>query len=345
MALVDHHQEVLREVVQQAVGLFAGLAPVEVAGVVLDPLAGSGLADHIDVVERPLAEAVRLDHAEAREPFLEFLLYRDDRLLFHLIGGDEVPRRVDEEVVHRLEPLSRYLVDLADPVDLVPEEFDPDDVVEVAGDDIDGVALHAEPARHEFELVSLELDVDESPDDVVPPHPVADLHLEPHPLEVRGVPETVDAGDRSDDDGVGAGEDRGGGRKPHLLDLGVDLGVFLDVKVALRDVGLGLVVVVVGDEVLHPVIGEERLELVVELGGKRLVVGYDECGLLDLLDDVCYRERLPRARDPEEGLVPLVAGKAVAEFPDRVGLRSGRLEVSLEVKFRHGATVFFLRVL
>jgi len=41
----------------------------------------------------------------------------------------------------------------------------------------------------------------------------------------------------------------------------VDRAVLLDVEVARRDVGLGLVVVVVADEVLDRVLGEELAEL------------------------------------------------------------------------------------
>jgi len=46
-----------------------------------------------------------------------------------------------------------------------------------------------------------------------------------------------------------------------LLDIGVDP----------RHIGFGLVVVVVGDEILDRVVGEEALELAVELRGERLV--------------------------------------------------------------------------
>jgi hypothetical protein len=49
----------------------------------------------------------------------------------------------------------------------------------------------------------------------------------------------------------------------HPVDLLVDLGFLLDEGVGARDVGLGLVVVVVGDEILHRVLGEEALELAV----------------------------------------------------------------------------------
>src|SRR5215210_3940400 len=48
---------------------------------------------------------------------------------------------------------------------------------------------------------------------------------------------------------------------PQPVDLVVDRRVLLDVGVGGGEVGLGLVVVVVGDEVLDPVLGKELTEL------------------------------------------------------------------------------------
>ena len=68
------------------------------------------------------------------------------------------------------------------------------------------------------------------------------------------------------------------------VDLVVDRRVLLDVGVARRHVGLGLVVVVVADEVLDPVVGEELAELVGQLGGQRLVGRDHQRRALHLLD-------------------------------------------------------------
>jgi hypothetical protein len=62
------------------------------------------------------------------------------------------------------------------------------------------------------------------------------------------------------------------------VDVVVPRGVLLDVEVGLRDVRLGLVVVVVRDEVLDRVVREELPQLVAELGGERLVVRDQERG-------------------------------------------------------------------
>ena len=49
-----------------------------------------------------------------------------------------------------------------------------------------------------------------------------------------------------------------GGGEAQLVELVVDGGFLFDVDVARRDVGFGLVVIVIADEVLDRVVGEER---------------------------------------------------------------------------------------
>ena len=76
----------------------------------------------------------------------------------------------------------------------------------------------------------------------------------------------------------------------------------LDEGVGARDVGLGLVVVVVGDEILDRVVREEFLELGIELRGQRLVGREDQGRALRLLDHLGHGEGLARAGDAEQHL-------------------------------------------
>ena len=61
------------------------------------------------------------------------------------------------------------------------------------------------------------------------------------------------------------------GRMAQLIDLVVDLGILFDVGIARGDIGLGLVVVVIGNKVLDGVLGKEFLELGVELSRQGLI--------------------------------------------------------------------------
>ena len=104
----------------------------------------------------------------------------------------------------------------------------------------------------------------------------------------------------ADDDGVAALEEGARGGEAELVQLFVDGGFFFDVEVAGGNVGFGLVVVVVGDEVFDGVVGEEGLELVVELRGEGLVVREDERRAVGLLDDLGHGEGLAGAGDAEQ---------------------------------------------
>ena len=138
---------------------------------------------------------------------------------------------------------------------------------------------------------------------------VAGLHGEGHGRVGLDRADAVDAGHGGDDDDVVALEQRARGGVAHAVDLLVDRGFFLDVGVGARHVGFGLVVVVVGDEVLDRVVGEEALELAVELRRQRLVGRQDQRRALRRGDDVRHGEGLARAGDAEQHLVALLPAR------------------------------------
>ena len=124
------------------------------------------------------------------------------------------------------------------------------------------------------------------------------------------------------------------------VDLLVDRGVLLDVEVAARDVGLGLVVVVVGDEVLDRVVGEERPELVAQLRGERLVVGDHERRALHGLDHAGHRHRLAGAGRAEQRLEALARPHALGQRLDRLRLVGGRREDGVELEGGHACAPY-----
>ena len=283
MRLVDEAEEVVGEVVEQAVGRGARLLAEQDARVVLDTAAVAHLAQHLHVVLRALAQAVRLeDLAVLLEPgaaLVQLAPDLDERALDGRVVGDEVRRRVDGHVRRLLEDLAAHRVEADDLLDLVAPELDADGGVLGGGPDLDRVAAHAELAARGLEVVARVLDVDELAQHLVAVHGLADLQQH-HLLEVvLGRAEAVDAADAGDDDDVAPQEQRSRGGVAQAVDLVVDRRVLLDVEVLRRDVGLRLVVVVVADEVLDRVVRQELAELVAELGRQRLVVGDDQCRL------------------------------------------------------------------
>ena len=87
------------------------------------------------------------------------------------------------------------------------------------------------------------------------------------------------------------------------VDLLVDRTVLLDEGVGARDVGLGLVVVVVRDEELDAVLGQHLFQLGRQLRRQRLVRLEDQRRTLHVFDQPRDRRGLAAAGDALQGLV------------------------------------------
>ncbi len=342
--LVDDAQEVVRKVVQQRRRRLAGRTAGQVARVVLDALAVAELGQHLEIEVRPLSEPLRLEQlavlVEHRQPLVELGPDAVDRRQQlrprrHVVGS-----RVDRQPVELLDGHPAHRIDALDALDLVAPERDPDRGVVVGREDLEHVAAEPEGPRCEVEVGALVLHLGELPEDVV--ERFLDVLFEElqHAEVGLGRPETVDAAHRGDDEHIAPLEERARRRQPHAVDLLVDRGLLLDVGVGRRHVGLGLVVVVVGDEVLDRVVGEKGPELLVELRRQGLVVAEDQGRAVRRLDDLGHGEGLARAGDAEQRLERHPAVDPLHQPLDGFNLITGRLEFGIEDELAHAGTNF-----
>ncbi len=340
MRLVDHHEEVVGEEVEQRVRRGTRLAAVEVAGVVLDPRAEAELLEHLEVERRAHAQSLGFEQLLLRlelfETLLELVLDRADGPLHRLGARDVMRRGKDRHGVQSLDHIAGQRMEHVERLDLIAEHLDADRVLLVHRDDLDRVAADAEVAAREVDVVAVVLHRDELADERVAV--VALPHLQRHHRAhvLLGRAEAVDARHGGDDHDVSAAEQRVRRRVPQTLDLGVDRGVLLDEGVGLRDVRLGLVVVVVADEVLDGVVGHELAELVRQLCREGLVVGEHQGRTLHRLDEPRGRGGLAGARRAEEHDVGLACVDARRQLGDRLRLIAARLVVADDLERSHG---------
>jgi hypothetical protein len=337
--LVYERQHLLAEEVDQRVGRLALFPPRQVPGVVLDAVAVAGLAQHLEVVHRAHPEPLLLEELapgpQPLQPLVQLLLDILYRLL-QLIGRcEEMGRRPYDGAVQVRQHLSGERVHLGYPLDGLAEHVHSHGrLVPVRRVDVDDVAADAELPPVGGDVVALVTDVHQPPEYVLPLVFLPDLDHH-HPVEILiGRPKPVYAGHRRDDYHVGARQERARGPVPEPVDLVVDRGVLLYVGVRARYVRLGLVVVVVGHEILDRVAGKELAELRVQLRGQRLVRREDERRPLDGLDDARHRERLARARHAEQDLVVIFFFKPLDKCRNRRRLVTLRHEPGLELQSR-----------
>ncbi len=232
----------------------------------------------------------------------------DGRLVGGVMGG-----RPDAGVLELRVDLAREGIEMLHRLDLVAEEDGAERALGIGREDLERLAPDPERTAAERLVVARVLHVHELAQDRVAIGHVAPAQHQHLLVVLLRRAHAIDAGHARHHNHVPPAEECGGGGVPEPVDLVVDRGVLLDVEVLARNVCLGLVVVVVGDEVLDGVVGEELPKLVAELRGERLVVRDHERRPLHLLDREGHRGRLARPRDAEERLETLARAEPVDE--------------------------------
>ena len=167
---------------------------------------------------------------------------------------------------------------------------------------VDGVAAHPKFASAEFHVVALVLHADQLRDHIALAQLVAGAQRHDHAVVAFGLANAVDGRDRGHDHHIAPLHDAFGARQPHLLDVLVDRAVFFNEQVALGHIGLGLVIVVITDEILDRVLGEKLTELTVQLRRQRFIGRKHNGWLAYLCNHIGHGEGLARASHAQKGL-------------------------------------------
>ncbi|CRK52076.1 hypothetical protein RHCRD62_30740 [Rhodococcus sp. RD6.2] len=329
MRLVDDEEEVLGEVVDQGRGCRTRGTAVDVTRIVLDSRAEADLLDHLEVVIGAHPQPLRLQQLapilQIGEALLELRLDVAHRALHPFRPRDVVGGREDAQRVDLPDDVTGQRVQVVQGLDLVTEELDAHREFLVRRNDLHGVPANPERAPRERDVVAVVLHVDEQAQECVPRNLDTDLELDrPVQVGLRRA-KTVDARHRRDHDHVAPRQQTRRRRVPQPLDVVVDRRVLLDVGVRLGDVRLGLVVVVVRDEVLDRVVGEHLAQFVGQLRGEGLVRRHHERRTLHLLDQPRRRRGLAGARRTKEHDVLVTVVQPSRELGDRLRLIACRL--------------------
>ena len=214
MALVDEHEVVLGEIVQQRGGRRARRAPLNHPGIILDAVAEADLRQHFQIIGRPLGNALGFDKlvvgAEEGHLIVTFPLNLHHCPLQFFLGRNIMAGGIDGHVVNIPLRNAGNGVNLADPVHLVPEKFHPDGTSRpVGGVDFQGVPPEAELVPGKVQIVPFIPDFRQLFQHIVQrvllPHPQGNNHA----LIVDGVAQTVQAADRGNHDHVPPLKQRG----------------------------------------------------------------------------------------------------------------------------------------
>ena len=313
------------------------------SGVVFNAFAVPYFGEHLQVKPGALLQPLGFDQLALADKLFEAVRQLDldglDRHQHLLARRHIVAAGVDSKARNLLPDAPRERVKQLQGLDLVVEQLHADGHLGVLRrKNINGVAPHAEGAAREIHVVPLVLHAHQLNDHVALAELVARAQRHDHLVVRLGLANTVDRRHRGHDDHIAPLQHALGTRQAHLLNVLIDRGVFFNKQVTLRHIGLGLVVVVVADEVLHRVFGEKLAELAVELRRQRFVGCKHDGRAAQAGNHIGHGEGFARARHAQQGLEHFAVVHAFHQLVNRLGLVTcGRIRlVQLERRVGKG---------
>ena len=190
----------------------------------------------------------------------------------------------------------------------------------IGRENINRIAADTEHVAFKGDVVALIADLDELFHQLLTVFLHARAQGDDHVFVVDGVAQAVDAGHGGHHDDVPPLKEGGGGAVAQALDLVIDCRVLFDIGVRVGDIGLGLVVVVVGNEIFYGVFREKFPEFAAKLGSQGLVVGQHQGRTVELFDDGGHGKGLTGAGDAQQDLLLHPASETLGQLFDGLGL-------------------------
>ena len=207
MRLVDDDQEIVFIKIDEAGRRHTRGQSGQVAGIVFDPGADPGLAEHLHIEVRPLPDPLCLQQfiftLKIRDALIQFFFDVDERFVHPVLRHHVKAGRQYRDVFHAGLDLSGQGIDLRDAVDLISEEFDAVCVlIRHRWQDLDHIAADPEGTSLEIHVVPVVLNVDQFADAFIPVFLHARTERDAHARILIRIADAVDAGNGRHDDHV-----------------------------------------------------------------------------------------------------------------------------------------------
>ena len=341
---VDEDEKIFRKKINETPRSLFRRAPAEVHGIIFDAEAKTRFAQHFEIVFRAHANALRFEQFSLALKFrdLRFELGADfhDCRFDAILRRNVLIRRIQIEFFQTRSRASRQRIEPANGFDFIIEKRNANCRFAVGGKNVDRIAAHAKRAALEFDIAAAVKRTHEALEQRIAARLHPDFERDHHFVKIIRRARTVNARNGRNHDDVAAGKQRARRGNAQAFEIVVHGGVFFDVSIRRGNVGFGLIIVVVADEIFDGVFGEKMFELGVKLCGERFVVRNDERRTLQSRDDVCHRERFPRAGNAEQRLPTISRAHAALEQINRLRLIARRRKFRDELKRLAAAFVF-----
>ena len=331
MAFINQGQGILGEEIQQRGGGTARQAAGKMAGIILNPLAEAQFFNQLQIVIRTQFQALRFQKTPMLlKPSHAVLQLRPDGLKRRgpfFRSGHVLLGREKGVTPQPFPHAAGGGINQGNPFHLVSEKLHADRLpFRIGGKHLHHLPAHAERAAGKIKILPLKQAFHQLPEEHVPVHDVSLTNAQGQvTVSFRGG-QAVNAGDGRHHNHVPARHQGIHGVQAQAVQLVIDGGILLDISVGTGDVRLRLVIVEIGNVVIHRVIREKAFQLRVKLRGERLVVGNHQRGPVHPGDQIRHRERLAAPGHPQQALVLVARLQRLEQLADGLLLVPGGLE-------------------
>ena len=236
-------------------------------------------------------------------------------------------------------------MELGNALNFIAEELHADGLILIVGGiQLHRIAANAEHIAPEGHIVALVAILYQAGKKLVPLHCLPRSQGDHHLLEILRLAQAVNAADRGHHHHIPPLQKGAGGAETQAVNFLVGGGILLDIGVRMGNIGLRLIVIVVGDKILHRVVGEKLAELLTELSSQRLIVGQHQRGPLDGLNNLGHGVGLARARHAHKHLLTEALLHTLGEGGNGLRLIACGAIFRYDFELRHGETSFTAKI-
>ena len=280
MGLVNHQQKILGKIINQSKGRLPRLTSCQMPGIVFDTGAIPHFIHHFQIIIGALLQALGLQNLEIMIEIIQSLsqLYANiSHSPLQILPTSYIVRgRKDGHMVALSQHLTREHIKLKDAIHLVIKHFNAHGLFTIGRrNNLNDISPHPKGAALKIDIIAVVLNLYQLMQNFLSVNNLAQSQGKHHIIVLLGGTQAINTADAGHDNNISALKEGAGSGMAQLIDFIINGSILFNISIGLGNIGLRLVVIVIGNKVFHRIIREEGLQLTGQLCRQRFVVSND----------------------------------------------------------------------
>ena len=266
MRLINNKKKIILKIIHQRIRRLSRGQSRQMSGIILDSGTKTSLLHHFHVKISSLRYSLSLNELVLTFKIIYLFLHfckNGIRCPFDLLLGHNIMRcRKNSHMALFIFNLTGKYINFRDPLNFISKKLHTDGPVRSIGrKNLQHITFHPEGTPVKIHLIPCVLNVDQLPDNLVSVFFHAGPQRNHHVKKLLGRTKTVNTGYRRHHNHISPLTESRSSGKTHLINLVIGGRILGNVGISGRNIGLRLIVIVIGYEIFHCVVRKEFFEL------------------------------------------------------------------------------------